>query len=134
MSEGPSPYLPTSVRQARVRFSHEGLEVTVPLGTTLREAARKAGAELYSGLFKVDNCHGHGRCGECRTVILAGLDRLGRETKKERKAGRPRGRRENVRRGNDPAMDERLACQTVIVGDVSVWTRARDGHPLKATS
>lgn len=118
---------------ARVRFSHEGLEVTVPIGTSLRDAAKQAGATLYSGLFAGANCRGHGRCGECRMVVLAGLDRLTPETAMEAKAGRPKGRRQVVRRGNDPAMEERLACETSVLGDVSVWTRAREGHPLKAS-
>jgi ferredoxin len=114
---------------ARVRFSHEGIELTVPVGTTLREAARIGGASLYSGIFRVDNCRGHGLCGECRVFVLAGAERLTEETSREQRAGRPRGRRDAVRRGNDGRLHERLACQTEILGDVSVWTRARDGHP-----
>ncbi len=122
------------MKQVRVRFSQEGVDVQVPMGTTLRDAARLAGAALYSGIFKVDNCHGHGRCGECRLVVLSGMGRLSAEAEREARAGRPRGARQAVRRGNDPARDERLACQTRVWGDVSVWTRARDGHPLQASS
>lgn len=114
----------------RVRFSREGLEIEVAAGTLIREAGVAAGAQLHSGIFQIDNCHGHGRCGECRVFVLSGAPRLSGETEREQRAGRPRGRRQQVRRGNDPALDERLACQTRVWGDVSVWTRAREGDPL----
>ncbi len=115
----------------RVRFSREGVEVEVAEGTTLRNAAKAAGAAVHSGIFKIDNCHGRGICGECRLYVLAGADRLSDEGWFERHAGRPRGQREQVRRGNDPELDERLACKTKVHGDISVWTRAREGHPLR---
>lgn len=108
----------------RVTFAGDGKEADVPVGATIKQAARAAGVCLYSGIYKLDNCHGFGLCGECRVSVLEGEDRLTEPGLRERWAGRPRGRRDAVRRGNDAG--ERLACQALVLGDVVVKPRLRE--------
>ena len=49
-----------------VRFEPSGLNVEVPVGTNLLEAARKAGVYLSS------ICGGDGCCGKCKLIIDQG--------------------------------------------------------------
>ncbi len=44
----------------RVTFAGDGREADVPVGASIRQAAKAAGVCLYSGIFKLDNCHGLG--------------------------------------------------------------------------
>jgi ferredoxin, 2Fe-2S len=55
---------------ARIRFEPDGLEVEVPVGTTLRDAAEKAGAFLGSA------CGGVCACSTCHVYVREGLDAL----------------------------------------------------------
>lgn len=50
----------------RVRFEPYGLEAVVPCGTTVLEAARRAGLRIAS------SCGGRGSCGDCAVRVLAG--------------------------------------------------------------
>jgi len=96
----------------------------VPVGATIKQAAKAAGVCLYSGFYKLDNCHGLGICGECRVRVLDGDDGLTEPGLREGWAGRPRGKRDVVRRGNAPG--ERLACQALVLRDVVVRPRLRE--------
>ena len=53
---------------ARVRFEPDGLEVEVPVGTTIKEAAEKCGAQLGSV------CGGVCACSTCHVYVREGLD------------------------------------------------------------
>ena len=108
----------------RVTFSGDDREAEVPIGASIRQAAQAAEVCLYSGLFKLENCHGLGLCGECRVRVLQGDEHLTEPGLRERWAGRPRGRRDLVRWGNEAG--ERLACQALVLGDVVVRPRLRD--------
>ncbi|MCZ7541791.1 MAG: ASKHA domain-containing protein [Anaerolineae bacterium] len=73
--------------------------VTVPTGTLLTEAARRAGVEI------AQPCGGQGRCGRCAVQVTAGTVR----------------RRSALRlSAEDVAAGYALACQTVVEGDVRV--------------
>ncbi len=108
----------------RVTFAGDGREADVPVGASIRQAAKAAGVCLYSGIFKLDNCHGLGLCGECRVKVVQGEEHLTEPGLRERWAGRPRSSREAVCRGNDAG--ERLACQALVLGDVVVRPRLRE--------
>ncbi|MEW6579695.1 MAG: 2Fe-2S iron-sulfur cluster-binding protein, partial [Chloroflexota bacterium] len=73
--------------------------VTVPTGTLLVEAARRAGVEISQP------CGGQGRCGRCAVQVTAGTVR----------------RRSALRlSAEDVAAGYALACQTVVEGDVRI--------------
>ena len=53
----------------RIVFHPGGAEITVPAGTLIQEAARKAGIEI--GI----PCGGQGRCGRCAVLVQSGAVR-----------------------------------------------------------
>jgi ferredoxin len=53
---------------ARIRFEPDGIEVEVPVGTTIKEAAEKCGAHLGSA------CGGVCACSTCHVYVKEGLD------------------------------------------------------------
>ena len=108
----------------RVTFAGQDKEAEVAVGASIRQAAKAAGVCPYSGVFKLDNCHGLGLCGECRVRVIEGEEHLTEPGLRERHAGRPRGRRSVVKRGNEEG--ERLGCQALVLGDVVVQPRLRD--------
>jgi ferredoxin len=55
---------------ARIRFDPDGLEIEVPVGTTIRAAAEKVGAHLGSA------CGGVCACSTCHVYVKEGLDAL----------------------------------------------------------
>jgi 2Fe-2S ferredoxin len=55
---------------ARIRFEPDGLEVEVPVGTTIRDAAEKVGAWLGSA------CGGVCACSTCHVYVKEGLEAL----------------------------------------------------------
>jgi ferredoxin, 2Fe-2S len=55
---------------ARIRFEPDGTEVEVPVGTTIREAAEKAGAHLGSA------CGGVCACSTCHVHVKEGIEAL----------------------------------------------------------
>jgi len=83
----------------QVRFLPDDVEVEVPAGTLLSEAALQAGADLQMP------CGGQGRCGRCAVVVEEGTVR-----------------RRSTRRlsAEDVEAGYALACQTVVEGDVVV--------------
>jgi ferredoxin len=117
-----------------VKFINENKEIEVPHGANLRKEAIKAGINTHQGLNgfgatinKILNCHGLGQCGTCRVRIVKGMDNAS-----------PMGLIEKFRFynpvpdpipcmafiGNEDSM--RLACQTLVNGDMEVET----GPPL----
>lgn len=82
-----------------IKFVPEEKSATVPPGTTLLEAAHKAGAHINA------SCGGHGTCGKCRVVITDGTYD---------------SRRSEKLSDEDWAKGVRLACLTVPQTDIVV--------------
>ena len=102
---------------AVIKFVSEKKEIQVPEGSNLRREAIAAGVGLYPGIHKVLNCHGLGNCGSCRVLITKGMENAS-----------PMGFMERLRLkfsmayvGHENTM--RLACQTLVNGDMEVQTK-----------
>jgi 2Fe-2S ferredoxin len=89
---------------ARIRFLPSGRELRVARGTTLLEAARRAGLPIASA------CGADGLCARCCVRVHAGAAALSAEGELEAR----RKRRNRI----DPAL--RLACRAAVSGDVEV--------------
>ena len=110
-----------------VNFVNEKKQVQVPAGSNLRIEAQKAGIKLYGGINgvganvnEVINCHGLGLCGSCRVLITKGMENasdMGVLEKLNLKASPT----VFAYIGNEDKM--RLACQTLVEGDIDVITR-----------
>ena len=87
-----------------MRFQPSGRSVRVAVGTSLLEAARRAGLPLASA------CRGDGLCGRCGVCVLAGASTLAEEREPEARA---------KRRNRVPA-EQRLACRIVVSNDLEV--------------
>jgi len=101
----------------KVVFVNEKKEIEVPEGANLREEARKAGIQVYSGLARYLNCFGHGTCGTCRVLVKKGIENLS-----------PKGRLERFTLwrmlstiGYEDEM--RLSCQVNVLGDCTIETK-----------
>ncbi len=107
----------------KVLFATEGRSVNVPEGTLLIDAARRAGVCLYSGLRKLLNCRGHGRCGGCKVTVIEGSEQLTHPSRRELRTltrGQPLpGRRKQEGR------TVRLACQARVLGPVVIHSHIR---------
>lgn len=99
-----------------LNFVNEKKLVQVPEGTNLRSAALEAGIQLYPHVHQVLNCHGLGSCGSCSVLITKGMDNAS-----------PKGFKEKGRLALSLAAigqdNMRLACQTLVNGDMDVVTR-----------
>ncbi len=95
-----------------VYFVKQGRAVECPVGTNLRELARKNGIDLYVFPNNVVNCRGHGLCGTCRVKVDNPRALSERTAADERKCGWE-------------GESFRLACQTKVLADVTVTTNPR---------
>jgi ferredoxin len=93
-----------SAVEVRVRFSPVGRALRVPAGTTLLEAARRAGLPIASA------CAADGLCARCGLRVLAGAEGLPPESAAERDA--------KQRNRIEPEL--RLACRVALRTDVEV--------------
>jgi ferredoxin len=91
-----------------ITIQNQARTIEVPANANLRDAIRKAGGDLQSGLLGLFNCHGHGLCGTCEVMIVEGAEHLTERTPREFKKLHT----------NDRC--RRLACQTSIIGDAHV--------------
>jgi ferredoxin len=106
----------------KIVFVSEKQEVEVPEGTNLREAAMKAGIQVYHGVHRYLNCWGHGLCGSCRMLVKKGTENLSPKTKLERfTLYFPLGAAALATIGHEDEM--RLSCQAQVKGDVTVETK-----------
>jgi ferredoxin len=96
---------------ANINFVEEGKEVIAMDGANLRIKAVENGIDLYKFVGKLTNCGGYGQCGTCTVEIIEGIEHLSPRTDFENK---------KLKRKPD---NYRLACQTMVNGDVSVKTR-----------
>ncbi len=94
-----------------VTYVQENKTVTASEGTNLREISIGAGIELYKPFKKFFCCNGNGDCGTCVIDIVSGEDNLSDRTPAEQRmlARKPK--------------TYRLACQTLVDGDITVKTR-----------
>jgi ferredoxin len=94
-----------------IKFVNEDTEVIVRDGTNLRLKAIESGVDIYKGIAKLLNCRGNGKCGSCIVEVAAGTQNLS-----------PRTPGEEQKLKKQPAT-YRLACQTLVNGDVAVKTK-----------
>lgn len=87
----------------KVHFLLEDLLVEAPAGTPLQRVAEASGADITFGC-------GNGACGTCRVKLVEGATHAGAPSAEERDY--------LARLGAGP--NERLACQVIVGGDMSV--------------
>lgn len=78
-------------------------------GSNLRKVLLKQGIDLYNGNSKIINCRGIGSCGTCAIAIEGVVSEP--NWKEKTRLGLP---------PHSPEKNRRLACQTKVLGDVSV--------------
>ena len=89
----------------KVRFTKEGLEVEVPEGTTILQAARLCGAP------EGDRCGGVCACSTCHVYVVRGFDATSEIEDEEF---------DILDKAFDVRLESRLGCQAKIQGDVDV--------------
>ena len=87
-----------------MRFEPSGRAVRVAAGTSLLEAAHRAGLPIASA------CGGEALCGRCGVSVLSGESALAPEAEAELRA---------KRRNRVPA-EQRLACRVAVSSDLAV--------------
>jgi 2Fe-2S ferredoxin len=107
---------------ARIRFEPDGIEVEVPAGSTILEAARQAGAQVGSA------CGGVCACSTCHVYVKEGFTALSPPSEREE---------DIMDKAFDVQANSRLGCQSQLCEDrnyVVVITRESrqaflDEHP-----
>ncbi|MGK7948697.1 MAG: 2Fe-2S iron-sulfur cluster-binding protein [Xenococcaceae cyanobacterium] len=94
-----------------INFVKEDKQVIAADGANLREKALQNGVDIYRLRGKLVNCGGYGQCGTCIVEIVEGAENLSPKTDFEQR--RLKKKPENYR----------LACQTLVNGEVSVKTK-----------
>jgi 2Fe-2S ferredoxin len=109
----------------KVRFLKESIEVEVPEGTSILEAARLGGAP------EGDRCGGVCACSTCHVYVVKGFDRTSEIEDEEY---------DILDKAFDVRMESRLGCQAKILGDLDViisdesFEAFLDEHPELAAS
>ena len=89
----------------KVRFEPDGIEIEVPVGTSILEASNKAHAQVGSA------CGGVCACSTCHVMIKQGLDDLEPSSDREE---------DILDKAFDVKPNSRLGCQAKILRDVTV--------------
>ena len=89
----------------KVRFEPEGIEVEVPMGTSILEASRLAGAQVGSA------CGGVCACSTCHVYVKQGLEALSPADDREE---------DIMDKAFDVRPQSRLGCQSKIEREVTV--------------
>lgn len=100
----------------KVTFVKEKQEIEVDEGANLRQAALKAGIQVYAGLSRYLNCFGNGTCGTCRVLVKKGMENLNPKTTMEKFTLFHM----LATVGHEKEM--RLSCQCTVKGDCSIET------------
>jgi len=109
----------------KVRFIKENVEVEVPAGTSILEAARKAGAP------EGDRCGGVCACSTCHVYVVKGFEQTSEIEDEEF---------DILDKAVDVKMTSRLGCQAKIRGDIEVvisdesFEAFLDEHPDRAAA
>lgn len=103
---------------ATIRIQPNTRTIAAEDGTTILQAALAAGEPFAHA------CGGQGRCSTCRVMISKGVDHCAPRTEAENSIG--------VSLGFPP--DIRLACQTVVLGDIAARRLVLDDHDIELTS
>jgi ferredoxin len=96
---------------ANIKFVNENKDVIAADGANLRIKALENDIDIYKFMGKLTNCGGYGQCATCVVEITEGMAELS-----------PRTDFENVKLKRKPD-SYRLACQTLVNGNVSVRTK-----------
>ena len=104
----------------KVTFVNEKTEIEVPVGSNLRQEARKAGIEVYKGIERYLNCRGLGLCGTCKVLVKKGMENLSPKTFMEKFNFNTHPLSMFARIGHEDEM--RLSCQVKVNGDCTVQT------------
>lgn len=94
-----------------IKFVKENKEVIAADGANLRLKAMQNSIDIYKFIGKMTNCGGGGQCGTCIVEIAEGIENLSPRTDVEERILKKKP--ENYR----------LACQTLVNGQVSVITK-----------
>lgn len=78
-------------------------------GSNLRKVLLEHGVELYNGNAKIINCMGIGTCGTCAVQVEGEVSEPNWKDKARRSLP-----------PHSPTANRRLACQTKVLGDVTV--------------
>ncbi len=92
-----------------VKVLAQGKTITCNQGRNLREVLLENGIDLYNGGSTVINCRGIGTCGTCAVEIVGEISEANWRDQ-TRKSLPP----------HSPTRNLRLACQTQVLGDISV--------------
>ena len=92
----------------KVRFIEQDIEVEVPEGASVLDAARKAGAPEGSA------CGGVCACSTCHVYVKQGIDSLSDQQEKEE---------DILDKAFDVRLNSRLGCQAKLQGDGLVRVR-----------
>ncbi|AFK18967.2 (2Fe-2S)-binding protein [Haloferax mediterranei ATCC 33500] len=102
-----------------------GREIECDRGAVLRDVLRGAGEPPHNGHSSWLNCHGRGSCGTCAVRVQGPVTyRTKKETRRLRLPP------------HDPDSGLRLACQTLVLGDIWVekypgfWGHHVDDDPI----
>jgi ferredoxin len=94
-----------------IKFVNENKEVVAADGANLRFKALENGIDLYTFMGKMMNCGGYGQCGTCVVEVTEGMENLSPRTETEERKLKKR------------SPNCRLACQTLVHGNVSIVTK-----------
>jgi 2Fe-2S ferredoxin len=89
----------------KVRFEPEGIEIEVPVGTSILESSQKAGAQVGSA------CGGVCACSTCHVYVKQGLGDLADASDREE---------DIMDKAFDVRPNSRLGCQAKILRDTNV--------------
>lgn len=103
-----------------INFLNENKQVEVSSGENLRLAMKKAGISPYSGVKNFLNCYGNGLCSSCAVEVVDGKGVSARKDDEESTLIS-----ETPFYARKVEKFHRLACQTTIIGDVSVKTHPK---------
>jgi 2Fe-2S ferredoxin len=89
----------------KVRFEPEGIEIEVPVGTSILEASNLAHAQVGSA------CGGVCACSTCHVIIKQGLDDLAPASEREE---------DILDKAFDVKPSSRLGCQAKVLRDTTI--------------
>lgn len=96
---------------ATIHFEPQGKAAYVSDGRILREVMLENRIDLYKTMAKLLNCGGVGQCGTCIVDVVSGAEHLSERTPVEEQKLRKK------------PTSFRLACQTLVSGEVTIRTR-----------